>query len=265
MVAKLSSAKIMSEASLATSVPAMPIAMPMDACFNAGASFTPSPVMAGTSPAALNIFTRACLSFGSVREKTIDPLWLVNNLMRCFSDFLKKSWPVKLLPWISSSSVKMPISRAMASAVGRVSPVIIITRMPAVAHASMAGLTSGRAGSLIPQTPSKIRFLSMLSKFDGSCSFFDAPPLYVSRSLSPVKSSRTAMARTRKGLEAISATVSKIAVLFAAVSFCLLPATLMCVHRSKTFSGAPLTYSLFFAFPQSTDIDFLSLSNSKTA
>ena len=155
----------------------MPMAMPMDACLSAGASLTPSPVMAGTSPAALSIFTKACLSFGSVRLKTIDPLWEVSNLIRCFSDFLKKSWPVKLLPVISSSSVKIPISLAIASAVGRVSPVIMITRIPAVAQASMAGLTSGRAGSLMPQTPSKMRFLSMASKFEGSCSFVDAPPL----------------------------------------------------------------------------------------
>ena len=48
MVEKLSSARTMSEASLATSVPAMPMATPMSASFSAGASFTPSPVMAAT-------------------------------------------------------------------------------------------------------------------------------------------------------------------------------------------------------------------------
>ena len=46
MVLKLSSASTITEASLATSVPAMPIAMPMCACCSAGASFTPSPVIA---------------------------------------------------------------------------------------------------------------------------------------------------------------------------------------------------------------------------
>eukprot|EP00966_Prymnesium_polylepis_P201365 4665973-Prymnesium_polylepis.1 len=51
MVAKLSSASTMSAASLATSVPEMPIAMPILACLSAGASLTPSPVIAGTSPA----------------------------------------------------------------------------------------------------------------------------------------------------------------------------------------------------------------------
>ena len=43
----------MSAASLATSVPLMPMAMPMSAFFSAGASFTPSPVMATTCPSPL--------------------------------------------------------------------------------------------------------------------------------------------------------------------------------------------------------------------
>jgi hypothetical protein len=38
----------MSLASLATSVPAIPIAIPILAYFNAGASLTPSPVMPAT-------------------------------------------------------------------------------------------------------------------------------------------------------------------------------------------------------------------------
>ena len=56
MLAKLSSSRIRSAASLATSVPAMPMAMPMSAVFRAGASFTPSPVTATISP----FFFRAC-------------------------------------------------------------------------------------------------------------------------------------------------------------------------------------------------------------
>lgn len=46
IVEKLSSDKIISEASLATSVPAIPIATPIWAYFKAGASLTPSPVIA---------------------------------------------------------------------------------------------------------------------------------------------------------------------------------------------------------------------------
>ena len=49
MLAKLSSVRIMSAASRATSVPALPIAMPMSAALSAGASLTPSPVIATTS------------------------------------------------------------------------------------------------------------------------------------------------------------------------------------------------------------------------
>ena len=46
MEAKLSSTRIMSAAAFATSVPVMPMAMPMSACLRADASFTPSPVIA---------------------------------------------------------------------------------------------------------------------------------------------------------------------------------------------------------------------------
>lgn len=53
MVAKLSSPRTMSAACLATAVPE-PIAMPMSARFSAGASFTPSPVIATTCPCICN-------------------------------------------------------------------------------------------------------------------------------------------------------------------------------------------------------------------
>ena len=47
---KLSSKRIIPAASFATSVPAIPIANPTSAFFNAGASFVPSPVTATTFP-----------------------------------------------------------------------------------------------------------------------------------------------------------------------------------------------------------------------
>ena len=46
--AKLSSVSIIAAASLLTSVPVIPMAMPMSAFLSAGASLTPSPVMATT-------------------------------------------------------------------------------------------------------------------------------------------------------------------------------------------------------------------------
>ena len=48
--AKLSSVSTMSAASRVTSVPVIPIAIPMSAAFTAGASLTPSPVIATTLP-----------------------------------------------------------------------------------------------------------------------------------------------------------------------------------------------------------------------
>ena len=50
MVAKLSSVRIITAASFETSVPVMPIATPMSAFLSAGASFTPSPVIATMWP-----------------------------------------------------------------------------------------------------------------------------------------------------------------------------------------------------------------------
>ena len=57
MLAKLSSSRMMSAASLATSVPDRPIAMPMSAALSAGASLTPSPVTATTSPFLCSAWT----------------------------------------------------------------------------------------------------------------------------------------------------------------------------------------------------------------
>ena len=67
MVAKLSSLRTMSAASLATSVPLMPMATPMSACLRAGASLTPSPVMATTSPRFFQALTILILSVGETR------------------------------------------------------------------------------------------------------------------------------------------------------------------------------------------------------
>ena len=50
IVTKLSSVSTMSDAFFATSVPLRPIDTPMSAFFSAGASFTPSPVIATIFP-----------------------------------------------------------------------------------------------------------------------------------------------------------------------------------------------------------------------
>mmetsp|Transcript_9645 Transcript_9645/g.24918 ORF Transcript_9645/g.24918 Transcript_9645/m.24918 type:complete len:303 (+) Transcript_9645:842-1750(+) len=250
IVAKLSSASTMSAASLATSVPAMPIATPMAACLSAGASLTPSPVMAGTSPAVRSILTSICLSRGSVREKTMFWWCDVSSATRFSSDMPKKSAPVNERPSVASPSLKMPISRAIASAVGWVSPVIITTRMPAVTHSAMAGATSGRAGSLMPATPTKVIPCSRSTKVEGSRSFLCAgcaSPSYVASSPT---SSLTANARQRSGRAAIWATVARIALRSAALSSTTSPfLRRACVQRSSTRSGAPLTYNLLTPEP----------------
>jgi hypothetical protein len=59
---KLSSNKIMAADSLATSVPAIPIANPTSAFLRAGASLVPSPVTATTYPLSFKPVTKAYLS-----------------------------------------------------------------------------------------------------------------------------------------------------------------------------------------------------------
>ena len=59
----------MEAVSLATSVPAIPMAMPMSAVFNAGASLTPSPVTATTSRISLSAETMRILCRGAMRAK----------------------------------------------------------------------------------------------------------------------------------------------------------------------------------------------------
>src|SRR3569833_4606909 len=74
--AKLSSKRTISQASLATSVPVIPIANPTSAFLRAGASLIPSPVTATTSPHSLSPVTSKYLSSG---------LDLASTLRECLS------------------------------------------------------------------------------------------------------------------------------------------------------------------------------------
>lgn len=67
MVLKSSSTRIMSAASLDTSVPDWPIATPMSAILSAGASFTPSPVIVTTCSSSWNARTIFILCAGETR------------------------------------------------------------------------------------------------------------------------------------------------------------------------------------------------------
>lgn len=67
---KLSSNRIIPEAYFATYVPAIPIAKPISAFFNAGASFVPSPVIATTFFSLLSPVAIKYLSSGDERART---------------------------------------------------------------------------------------------------------------------------------------------------------------------------------------------------
>ena len=68
--AKLSSVSTRSAASRVTAVPPLPIAIPMWASRSAGASLTPSPVIATTAPRVFQPLTICSFSAGVVRAWT---------------------------------------------------------------------------------------------------------------------------------------------------------------------------------------------------
>ncbi len=110
MLAKLSSVSTMSAVCLATSVPVMPMATPMLARLSAGASFTPSPVIATTWSCALKASTMRVLCCGETRQQTSSRS---ARAASSSSESLSISAPVSTSP----SGVRSPMSRAMASAV----------------------------------------------------------------------------------------------------------------------------------------------------
>ena len=147
MVAKLSSVRIITAASLETSVPVMPMATPMSAFLRAGASLTPSPVMATMLDCAWSVPTRRILSSGETRATT--PM-SSSSAISCSSLMAANSVPVSALPG-------MPSSRPMAAAVTAWSPVIMRTSMPARWHCSIAAFASARGGSTMPTIAKSVR------------------------------------------------------------------------------------------------------------
>ena len=146
-MAKLSSVRIISAASLVTSVPVIPIATPMSALVSAGASFTPSPVMATMFPCPLRMLTRRTLSSGATRATTP----MSSTSARSWSSGrAANSAPVSARP-------SMPSWPAIAAAVVAWSPVIMRTRMPASLQRAMASFASLRGGSTMPARASRSR------------------------------------------------------------------------------------------------------------
>ena len=154
MVAKLSSVKIMTAASLETSVPVMPMATPMSAALRAGASLTPSPVMATTLPLCLSSRTMPQLVLGGDPGHDPDLGQLAEQLVVGHGRELGPG----------DGPARMPSSPAMAAAVVAWSPVIIRTRMPASRHSAMAALASERGGSTIPAIASRVRSVTRPSR-----------------------------------------------------------------------------------------------------
>mmetsp|Transcript_43407 Transcript_43407/g.88795 ORF Transcript_43407/g.88795 Transcript_43407/m.88795 type:complete len:208 (+) Transcript_43407:935-1558(+) len=187
MVVKLSSASTIFAAPCATEVP-LPMATPMSAALSAGASLTPSPVIAAVCPgppSSLGTWRSWTMSFlwmGSVREKRE-----AVHTASAFSagDMFENSLPVKDLPVRSSPCSKMPIMRQMVSAVLGLSPVMTMTRMPASLHCRIESFTSSLGGSRMPVSPMKVRSLSTSSNFLGSESRGSFTGIFLSRMACP--------------------------------------------------------------------------------
>ena len=154
MVAKLSSAMTMSAASRATSVPSLPMATPMWASRSAGASFTPSPVIATMWPHRLKAPTIRSFCSAVTRAKTRT---VSMHPSSPFSSSFSSSAPVSAM----APSSQRPSSFAMATAVSLWSPVIITARTCASAQRRTASFTPSRGGSIIPTRPRKVSRLSM--------------------------------------------------------------------------------------------------------
>lgn len=115
------------------------------------------------------ILTIAVISSRDWRNSTILDLWegSTRAKQRAFkqaslcSDRLSSSnsRPVKAFNVTSSSCVKMPMRRQMATAVPLLSPVIMMTRMPACRHSFTEEATSILGGSSMPTQPTKVKLV----------------------------------------------------------------------------------------------------------
>ena len=126
----------------------------MSAALMAGASLTPSPVMATTSPFLRRVSTISTLCSGATRPTT--PMSSIRSSRSC-SGRAAKSAPRMASPGI-------PSCLAMASPVTTSSPVTMRTRMLALMAAWTASFDSSRGGSIIPTIAVIVRSLTMESR-----------------------------------------------------------------------------------------------------
>ena len=206
MSPKSSSSSTTAAASRATSVPRWPMAMPICAAFSAGASFTPSPVIATTSPAAFSASTMRSFCSGRTRAKTAISCTRTRNAA---SSSAAISAPV------ATGASSRPALRAMAAAVAGWSPVIMAMRMPALRQSRTASGTDGRSGSARATRPRKPSAASA------------SPPLRGT----PGPQRASASPRTRSPRPAISAAAASAASAAAGGK----------LQRRTTASGAPFT------------------------
>ena len=132
--------------SMATSVP-VPMAMPTSAWASAGASLMPSPAIATMRPSACRRFTRSLFSGQRLRRRP----------RRCRA------------------------SRATASAVARLSPVSMTTRMPSACRALIASGVEALIGSATPEPAGVGRRRRRTSPFGPSRRSASAAPAAVAR------------------------------------------------------------------------------------
>ena len=135
----------------------------MSALFRAGASFTPSPVIATISWLTFNASTILTLCSGETRAKT--PVSMTSRC-RVASSICSNSGPA-ITRWPGSSK---SISSAIAWAVLGKSPVIITVRIPARRASLMAVFTCKRGGSIMPSKPTKVKSRSTFSGVTSSTS-----------------------------------------------------------------------------------------------
>ena len=205
---------------MATSVPLIPIDIPISALLSAGASFTPSPVMATISPFLFKEFTILNLWLGDTLANTEVFSTILSNSS---SVMLSNSVPV--IAFVFSSYI--PSSFAIAFAVITWSPVIIIVLIPASLQVFMEFGTSSLGGSIIPTMPMKVRFVSIFSPSFGTLSrIFLAKP------------------KTLKASEDREVFKLSIFSLYSAVKGCIPLVVRTLSHTFKSSSKAPFTYAV---------------------
>mmetsp|Transcript_122122 Transcript_122122/g.182409 ORF Transcript_122122/g.182409 Transcript_122122/m.182409 type:complete len:300 (+) Transcript_122122:860-1759(+) len=242
MDTKLSSMMMTSEAFFATSVPWMPIAKPTSAFLSAGASLVPSPVTATVcaTPVAIEAWmplTRTCLSRGVERASTRRFGHTRSNSSCLMLPSASVTRSRNVLPSSTapgpSAAVTMPHFMAIALAVSMLSPVTILTVMPAFWHCAIASGTSSRRGSSIPTRPTHTRLSSILER--------EISPLTAHAVCQSEGRVRWAMQRVRSPRFAKSEIVWLICVLICGVMGVSLPSSPTYLSQSAaTISAAPL-------------------------